>query len=491
MLLKQTCIDGWNFDNTYATLPATFFRAVTPEKPNRPELVIYNQLLGKQLGLQYSVTTHPEIANIFSGNELPAGAFPVAQAYAGHQFGYFNMLGDGRAVLLGEQLAPDAKRWDIQLKGSGQTPYSRRGDGKATLSAMLREYLMSEAMHGLGVPTTRSLAVVKTGSKVFRETAHEGAVLARVAASHIRVGTFEYAKNFLNNEDLKKLLHYSIERHAPELRRNDKPALALLEEVIHQQVKLIVHWMRTGFIHGVMNTDNMSIAGETIDYGPCAFMNAYYPETVFSSIDTQGRYAYGNQPAIAHWNLTCFADTLLPLLSDETGEAIEMVKPLLQQAATLFEKEMDTMMAAKIGFEKPVADDKKMVSSALLKWMIHNKADYTNTFRYIMGDHVPGSDIYLNSTFIDWHKHWMKRIAETDGGMEKAMALMSAHNPIYIPRNHLVEEALTNVAQNNDYGLFHELLNLCSNPYRHQPQKRKYQQPPLTGDAGYQTFCNT
>ncbi|MFN9110972.1 MAG: protein adenylyltransferase SelO, partial [Bacteroidota bacterium] len=369
-------MSGWNIDNSYSNLPERLFSHVHPQQIDNPSLVLYNQALGNELGLKISRESNEILAELFSGKKLPPNSKPIAQAYAGHQFGHFNMLGDGRALLIGEQITPDNKRYDIQLKGSGLTPYSRRGDGQATLSAMLREYLYSEAMHGLGIATTRSLAVVKTGEEVVRQELHEGAILTRVASSHIRVGTFEYAAHLQGKDTLRALFDYTIERHYPHLKEKENPALALLTEVMQRQIALITEWMRVGFIHGVMNTDNMSIACETIDYGPCAFMNTYHPDTVFSSIDTKGRYAYGNQPAIAHWNIGCLASALLELIDDNQDTAVEKAKALLQTFPELFRKEWYQILGRKTGLIDPDDTEKRMIDELLEIMKIH-QADYT------------------------------------------------------------------------------------------------------------------
>jgi uncharacterized protein YdiU (UPF0061 family) len=351
----------FNFNNSYQSLGESFFEWVKPTPVQSPGLLLFNQLLANELGLpvDLSESTASELEQIFSGNQLAEGSEPMAQAYAGHQFGYFTMLGDGRAILLGEHITPSLQRFDIQLKGSGPTPYSRRGDGRATLKAMLREYLISESMHGLGIPTSRSLAIVKSGEKVYREEIQDGAILTRIMQSHIRVGSFEYVNHYLTKEDLKAYTNYTLARHYP-LAAVENPALSLLKEVLIQQVHLIVHWMRVGFIHGVMNTDNMSIAGETFDYGPCAFMNGYDPAKVFSSIDTNGRYAFANQPGIAHWNLSCLANALLPIIHDNQEEAVELAKEVLNLFPDLYTQAYTAMMGAKIGFSK---------INCLMKWL--------------------------------------------------------------------------------------------------------------------------
>ena len=368
----------WNFQNSYIELPTKLYKKQLPVSVNNPQIIYFNNGLAKELGLEFLSEEKVVAAEYLSGNKIPKGAATISQAYAGHQFGHFTMLGDGRAVLLGEQINKNNQRYDIQLKGSGQTPYSRNGDGRATLSSMLREYIISESMHHLGIPTTRSLAVVQTGEKVYREKVNDGAVLTRIASSHIRVGTFEYVINFCSKEDLEIFAKYVIDRHYPAISDADNPILELLKVVMHKQIDLIVHWIRVGFIHGVMNTDNMSISGETMDYGPCAFMNSYNPKTVFSSIDINGRYAFGNQSTIAHWNLTVFAGTLLPLISDNKEKAIQLATDILNKFSEEYSKKWHQMMYEKLGITKPLKDDKVLVDT-LLQLMEESKADYTNT----------------------------------------------------------------------------------------------------------------
>jgi uncharacterized protein YdiU (UPF0061 family) len=480
---------GWNFNHSYITLPENLFSRVQIQKVSKPELVLYNAFLDKILGLGFSDLDNDSLAKIFSGQQIPADAYPIAQAYAGHQFGHFNQLGDGRAVLLGEHIAPNEKRYDIQFKGSGITPYSRRGDGQATLSAMLREYLYSEAMHGLGIATTRSLAVVKTGEHVIRQELHEGAVLTRIAASHIRVGTFEYAAHLQGKDTLKALFDYTIQRHFPHLKDAENAALAFLDEVMRGQIALIVEWMRVGFIHGVMNTDNMSIAGETIDYGPCAFMNVYDPATVFSSIDTNGRYAFGNQPSIAHWNLGCLASALLSLIDDNTDAAVEKAKELLQKFTQQLKHAWYQMMGRKTGLINPDESDINMID-ALLAIMKKHQADYTNTFCYLMEIPVPDHSFYHQEEWILWKTKWQERIVEKNDP-EKTKAAMKAANPIYIPRNYLVEEALDNFTTKQNSDLFDQLLQRMKKPYQYDEKDHPFQEPPINGDRHYQTFCNT
>ncbi len=481
---------GWNFNNSYSTLPPKQYTFVSPTKVALPETLLFNFPLAKQLGLQFTATDDQEIAHLFSGNNIPDGSQPLAQAYAGHQFGHFNMLGDGRAILLGEQITPENKRVDIQLKGAGETPYSRRGDGRATVRSMLREYLISEAIHSLQIKTTRSLAVIATGEKVYREEIQDGAILTRIASSHIRVGTFEYVKNYLTKEDLQIFTSYVINRHYPDIATNQNPPLELLKEVMKQQISLIVQWMRVGFIHGIMNTDNMSIAGETIDYGPCAFMNAYNPATVFSSIDSNGRYAFGNQPKIAYWNLTCLAETLLPLIHENTEQAVILAEEVLNVFSNSYNEEWINMMGKKIGLQHAEENiEAQQIIRDLLDWMKKNEADYTNTFLVIQST-LTDTGIYAEPSFKIWYNNWVK-LATQNQSSQGAIIVMQAYNPIFIPRNHLVEEALDHACYKKDYTLFNQLLTAVCNPYKFNEAFVHFQQPPLDGDNNYKTFCGT
>jgi serine/tyrosine/threonine adenylyltransferase len=502
---------GWHFDHSYTALPERFFTPTVPTPVAAPELVLLNQRLAHSLGLDFSAQAPEETAAQLGGNALPPGSQPIAQAYAGHQFGYFNLLGDGRAILLGEHLTPTGQRFDIQLKGPGATPYSRRGDGRATLSAMLREYLISEAMHHLGIPTTGSLAVVATGEKVYREIPHNGAVLTRTAASHLRVGTFEFAGRVLGKPGVEALMGYAIHRHYPELEDAPNRALALLEAVLQRQVSLMVHWMRVGFIHGVMNTDNMSIAGETIDYGPCAFMNRYHPHTVFSSIDHQGRYAYGNQPAIAQWNLVQLASSLLPLIHEEPQQGIEPAQAIIDTFPTLYEKAWLQMMRQKLGWTGETAEDAVLIQT-LLQWMTDAGADYTNTFlllqNIVAGNQgLTGTTVGLEQSHVispvnrelavdedgwkKWLAQWQQRVQRDGQSAEQALHTMQAVNPVYIPRNHLVEAALEAASMQQDWAPYHHLLQVLSHPYQQRPALDNYQRPPVDDESRYQTFCNT
>lgn len=481
---------SWNFDNSYLQLPENFYSKVQPVAVAAPKLVILNEVLADELGLDFSNSSEEELARIFSGNLLPEGSEPLAQAYAGHQFGHFTMLGDGRAHLLGEHITPENERVDIQFKGSGRTPYARRGDGRAALGPMLREYIISEAMEALGIPTTRSLAVVTTGEPVLRETPLQGSILTRTAASHIRVGTFEYAADQQDVEGLKQLADYTINRDYPELKNSDQPYTGLLKAVMDKQISLIVNWLRVGFIHGVMNTDNMTISGETIDYGPCAFMDSYDPKTKFSSIDHQGRYAYANQPHIVQWNLARFAESLLPLLDDDIPKASEIAEKVIQSFNAKFQKAWVEMMRQKLGLFGEAEGDDKLIGD-LLKWMQRHHVDYTNTFREIASETIPSGENYTSDEFKKWWQAWQKRLEKNDEPVEESIALMQKNNPAIIPRNHKVEEALTAAEENSDFSKLHKLLNALAEPYKENPELTDYQKPPEPNDRVYQTFCGT
>ncbi len=480
---------GWRFNNSYAKLPEHFFTRMSPIRVRQPQLVVINNALSQELGLNLQLLSDAQLAELFSGNIVPEGAEPISQAYAGHQFGYFTYLGDGRAHLLGEHTTPDGRRVDIQLKGSGKTPYGLRGDGRAALGPMLREYIISEAMHALGIPTTRSLAVVTTGEEVYRETILQGAILTRIASSHLRVGSFEYlaAQNDLNG--IKTLADYTITRHYPEAKESAYPYLQLLEKVIDQQLDLMVHWMRVGFIHGVMNTDNMALSGETIDYGPCAFMDSYDPATVFSSIDQMGRYSYANQPLIAQWNLARFAETLLPLLHVDSDKAIRIAEEAVNQFPALYQDKWLAMMRAKLGLLGRQKDDKKLIAD-LLDWMYQQKADYTNTFRDLSREDKPSGKLYDSKGFHDWYERWQLRLKQNNNSFESSLYLMNASNPVVIPRNHKVNQALDS-ASNGDSKPVHELLNALTEPYKNRLDIQIYQSPPMPSERVYKTFCGT
>lgn len=483
-------ISGWRLENSYAGLPEVFYSKVSPTPVTSPKLVVFNTPLAQSLGLNPQALNSRDGAAVFAGNRIPEGAKPIAQAYAGHQFGYFTMLGDGRAILLGEQITPEGKRFDIQLKGSGRTPYSRNGDGRAALGPMLREYIISEAMHSLGIPTTRSLAVVTTGETILREEELPGAILTRIAASHIRVGTFEYASQWCTKEELKALADYTIGRHFPDAVNVENPYLSMLQEVVNRQVALISKWQLVGFIHGVMNTDNMVLSGETIDYGPCAFMDIYDPETVFSSIDTHGRYAYGRQPAIAVWNLARFAETLLPLINEDQDRAVELAQNSVQEFKVLYESYWLAGMRAKLGLFGEEPGDGALVKD-LLELMVQTSADFTNTFRSLTLDQFDNSRLFDSDTFAEWHKRWQERLKRQHESKGTSQELMRSSNPAVIPRNHRVEAALEAAVKRDDYSVMHHLLKVLSNPYAYSPEQEEYTTPPGPSVCRYRTFCGT
>lgn len=489
IMTKDISETGWNFDNSYARLPKTFFTSQNPAPVRSPKLAVLNKPLAASLGLNGKSLESEDGASIFAGNKIPDGASPLAQAYAGHQFGHFTMLGDGRAVLLGEQITPTGERFDIQLKGSGRTPYSRGGDGRAALGPMLREYIISEAMHGLGIPTTRSLAVVTTGEEIARESYLPGAILTRVATSHLRVGTFQYAARWGSEEELRQLADYAIKRHYPEIENDDNKYLTFLQEVIKRQAMLIAKWQLVGFIHGVMNTDNMTISGETIDYGPCAFMDTYDPATVFSSIDREGRYAYGNQPNIGVWNLARLAEALLPLLHENQEEAVTLAQDKLSDFAQIFESNWLEGMRAKLGLFNEEEEDKPLIKD-LLDMMQKHRADYTNTFRALTIDKPEDTNLHGTTEFTEWHKRWEERLGRQRESMDASKMLMRNSNPAVIPRNHRVEEALE-AANNGDYSVMERLLEALSNPYSHSPEQKDYTTLPAPSPRPYRTFCGT
>ncbi len=481
---------GWKFDNSYARLPEAFYVRLNPVPVRTPKLVIFNAALAQSLGLDPDALAGDAGAAVFSGNNIPEGAEPLAQAYAGHQFGFFTMLGDGRAILLGEQVTPQGERFDIQYKGSGRTPFSRQGDGRAALGPMLREYIISEALHALGIPTTRSLAVVTTGEQVFRETALQGAILTRTAASHIRVGTFEYAAANGEPNGIRTLADYTIRRHFPALAAAGNPYLALLETVMQRQASLVAHWLLVGFIHGVMNTDNMSLCGETIDYGPCAFMDAYDPNTVFSSIDHTGRYAYGRQPQIAQWNLARFAETLLPLIHEDSQEALSMTNSVISGFSDTFRQYWLEGMRAKLGLFNQETDDGVLVQD-LLDCMHRNGADFTNTFRDLASGSLPENPVFRNQDFKQWFERWQARLDRQPHSWASSRRLMNTHSPAVIPRNHRVEEALEAAVELADFTVLEKLLDVLSRPYQDPPEQAGYHLPPPPAAQPYRTFCGT
>ncbi|AUM65028.1 MULTISPECIES: protein adenylyltransferase SelO [Brevibacillus] len=481
---------GWNFDNSYARLPESFFSSLNLNPVRSPKLIILNKKLAEALGLNMEALQSEDGVEVLAGNRIPEGAFPIAQAYAGHQFGHFTMLGDGRALLLGEQITPLGKRFDIQLKGSGKTAYSRRGDGRAALGPMLREYIISEAMHALGIPTTRSLAVVTTGETVIRETDLPGAILTRVADSHIRVGTFQYVLKWGTIDELRVLADYTLQRHFPEAEAGDNPYLSLLKEVIKRQASLIAKWQLVGFIHGVMNTDNMAISGETIDYGPCAFMDAYDPATVFSSIDIQGRYAYGNQPRIAAWNLSRFAETLLPLLHDDHEQAVKLAQDAISDFTELYRSNWIAGMRAKLGIGNEEKQDESLIED-LLTIMQKYRADYTNTFLALTFGRLEDTVLSGTPEFAQWHEMWQARRGRQQGSKSTSYQLMQNSNPALIPRNHRVEEALESAVQQGDYSVMERLLIALSNPYTHSTEQAEYCTLPPQSAIPYRTYCGT
>ena len=478
---------GWHFDNTYSKLSSTFKEDIKPTPVHDPELVILNEKLAEDLKLDFSKINKKELAKLFSGNSLPDGSNTIAQAYAGHQFGHFTMLGDGRAVLIGEHLVNKNFRFDIQFKGSGRTSFSRNGDGRAVLGPMLREYIISEAINSLKIPTTRSLAVVKTGEKVVRENLLPGAILTRVASSHIRVGTFQYIAAKQNIDDLKILMNYTIDRHYPEIKTSKNKALDLLNLVMEKQCQLVVNWMRVGFIHGVMNTDNMAISGETIDYGPCAFMDQYDPKTVFSSIDSYGRYSFANQPPITKWNLARFAECLIPLIDNDQNKAIKIATETINNFEKVYQVKWLNMMRDKLGLFGEDKSDKILIND-LLGWMEKNKADYTNTFCHLMDIKTINNEIYNDKGYIDWSNKWKKRILMNNSSKEKSLKIMRNSNPIVIPRNHKVEEALK-AANENNLDVMNKLLSILTKSYENHKNIEDFQSP--SNIKEYQTFCGT
>jgi uncharacterized protein YdiU (UPF0061 family) len=486
------------FQNTYTALPANFFARVVPTPVASPRLIKLNRPLAVHLGLDPDRLESPEGAEILAGKRVPDGADPIAMAYAGHQFGHFvPQLGDGRAILLGEVIDADGIRRDIQLKGSGPTPFSRRGDGRAALGPVLREYIVSEAMAVLGIPTTRSLAAVMTGESVLRETPVPGAVLTRVASSHIRVGTFQYFAARGDTDGVRRLADHVIARHYPDLATADRPYHALLSAVIARQAELVARWLLVGFIHGVMNTDNTSISGETIDYGPCAFMDNYDPATVFSSIDEQGRYAYANQPRIALWNLTRLAECLLPLFSEAQDKAIEEAQALLGDFIGTFDTAYQAGLRRKLGLFTAREEDRALAQD-LLDAMAKNQADFTLTFRRLSDAALdPEGDGEVRQLFTDpaaydeWVVRWRQRISEEPQQPAARQAAMRAVNPAFIPRNHGVEAVIDAAVNRDDFAPFEELLAVLSKPYDDPPAFAAYAEPPEPQQRVLQTFCGT
>jgi len=478
----MTASHGWRFDHSYARLPPVLFEHARPAAFPGPAIVVLNHALARELGLDFSAAGDGELAAIFTGQAIPEGAEPIAQAYAGHQYGHFAMLGDGRALLVGEQIAPDGRRHDIQFKGSGETPFSRRGDGRAALGPMLREYILSEAMHALGIPTTRSLAVATTGESIARDGRKRGAVLTRVASSHIRVGTFQYAAAVEDPGALRALADHAIDRHDPQLSGSPDKYAGVLRAVIARQAELVARWQCVGFVHGVLNTDNTLVSGETVDYGPCAFMEAYNPNTVFSSIDHHGRYRYGHQPAIIQWNLSRFAEAMLALLSDDEPTAIATANEALEAFAVRFRACWLDGMRAKLGLASAEADDLALLQE-LFAAMQAGALDFTQAFRALSEDSGP-------EALAGWIPRWHARLARESRTPSEAQRSMRSVNPAVIPRNHRVEAALA-AAEAGDLGPFHELLRVLSTPFELRPGSSGYAEPAPPEFEGYRTFCGT
>jgi len=487
----------FSFDNSYARLPERLFARVPPAQAPTPRLLQINRSLAEELALDPERLTSPEGLDVLSGRRIAAGSEPIAMAYAGHQFGnWVPQLGDGRALLLGEIIDRKGHRRDIQLKGSGRTPFSRMGDGKAPLGPVLREFVVSEAMAALGVPTTRSLAAVATGEKVVRETVYSGAVLTRIAASHLRVGTFQYFFARNDVEALQTLADYAIARHYPEAGAAEVPARALLEAVMERQAKLVAAWMGIGFIHGVMNTDNMTISGETIDYGPCAFMDSFREQKVFSSIDSGGRYAYGNQPKVAHWNLLQLAQALLPLFPGASEAAVEMAQETIDRFPDLFQEAWLGAMRRKFGLSKVAQGDADLFA-AFLSIMEENGADFTLTFRRLSDRVTPNGerereagDFFATAAFEAWAERWRTRLEEDPVAPPERQAAMRAANPKFIARNHLVEDALEK-AEEGDLRPFERLRRVLTRPFDEQPGEAELARPPRPSETVVRTFCGT
>ena len=475
----------FNFDYSYLSLPKKFYSLTKPEVNSDSKIFLLNDQISDEFKLK--IKNSEELINLLFSNKNYRKSY--AQAYAGYQFGHFTKLGDGRAIMIGEHVTKQNKRFDIQLKGGGITQYSRNGDGKASLGSMLREYLISEAMHYLNIPSSRSLALIKTGETIYRRSKEEGSILVRVMKSHIRVGTFEYASYFGSSEDLKKITSYSINRLYPEIKNNDNPSLALLDLVMQKQINLVVDWMRVGFIHGVMNTDNTSISGESFDYGPCSFMNNYDPNTVYSSIDHNGRYAFGNQPKIIKWNILRFAEALLPVIHQNEKKSIQLAQSVIDTFDEYWKKTYYSMMLKKIGFKNhdialyPLIDE-------LLNLMKKLKMDYTNTFYFLSQDNFKTNQISINNEFIEWQKKWNKSIKKTNS-LNEAKQLMKKYNPVFIPRNHLVDEAIKK-AVIGDMSSFNKLLEILKKPYKNIYGLEEFMQPPSPNfEKCFQTYCGT
>ncbi len=484
------------FDNSYASLPDDFYQRINPVPVKSPKLIIFNTKLGNNIGID-SNQSKGCFAQIFSGNIIPDGASPIALNYSGHQFGYFvPQLGDGRAILLGEVTTKKNNRHDIQLKGSGKTKYSRQGDGRSPVGPVIREYILSEAMHALNIPSTRSLAIVTTGEQVYRETPLPGAVLTRVAKSHIRIGTFEYFASRQQSDNLKKLADYAINRHAPEIKSSSNPYLEFLRVVAQNQAKLVAKWMSVGFIHGVMNTDNTLISGETIDYGPCAFLEHYDPSMVFSSIDNHGRYSFSNQPKIIQWNIACLAGCLLPIVEKDQAEAKKKIGKIIEDFPAVINREISKIMCLKIGLNAKQKNAEKLLNK-LLKIMKNNRSDFTLTFRNLSDilidkNHTDFYDQFNSKDEIsEWLNEWLSIIETKKNSKHNTYISMQNNNPIYIPRNHLVERAIKAAIENNDYSVMKNLCSVLSQPFKEQKVDIDYKNPADPSEIVYKTFCGT
>jgi uncharacterized protein YdiU (UPF0061 family) len=478
------------FSHTYSALPARFYTRTPPTPVTAPSLIAFNDALAEQLGIDRSHFDDARLAAVCVGNAVPAGGAPLAMAYAGHQFGSFvPQLGDGRALLIGEVVDRSGQRRDLQWKGAGPTPFSRRGDGRAALGPVLREYLVSEAMHALGIPTTRALSAALTGERVLREDGPlPGAVLIRVAASHIRIGTFEFFAARGDTDGVRSLAHHVIDRHYPELRDEPDRYFGLLQAVIARQCALVARWMQVGFIHGVMNTDNMTVSGETIDFGPCAFMDAYDPATVFSYIDRRGRYAYGNQPAIMQWNLARLAETLLPLIDADADAAIERATAAVQEIPARYGEHWLQGFGRKLGLQAATADDAPLIED-LLQRMQAGQADFTNTFRALA--HALDEPAALPAAVHSWHAAWLARLQREPGGLDAVRERLRQANPAYIPRNHRVEAIIEAAVERADFAPFHQLRTVLSRPFEDQPEHAALRDPPRPEERVRNTFCGT
>jgi uncharacterized protein YdiU (UPF0061 family) len=479
-----------DFSHTYATLPERFHTRTPPTPVVAPSLIAFNHALAMELGVDRAQADDADLAQYCAGNRIPAGGRPLAMAYAGHQFGSFvPQLGDGRALLIGEVVDRLGRRRDLQWKGAGPTPFSRRGDGRAAMGPVLREYLVSEAMHALGIPTTRALSAVTTGERVLRDDGPlPGAVLIRVAASHIRIGTFEFFAARGDTDGVRTLADYVINRHYPELTEAADRYFGLLQAVAERQCALLARWMQVGFIHGVMNTDNMTVSGETIDFGPCAFMDEYDPSTVFSYIDRRGRYAYGNQPVIMQWNLARFAETLLPLIDADANVAVERATALVQSIPARYSEHWLSGFRRKLGLQTAAADDATLIDE-LLQLMQAEHADFTNTF-LALADAATDAGV-LPVTFASWRDAWISRLAREPGGTQAAIETMRQANPAFIPRNHRIEAIISAAVTHGDFAPFHELHAVLSRPFDDQPEHRALREPPRPDERVRNTFCGT